>query len=174
MILLRELGFSQTAVAKGLGSFAGIKRRQELVGRSGESIYISDFAHHPTAIERTLEALREHYPDYRLLAVFEPRTATSRRNLFQEELQAAFTAADEVLLAPVHGMANLKPDEALDTRRLATAIGAGAKPARALDRIDQLYDVLKQRAGRKELVALMSTGDFGGLFQRLAQGVWSE
>ncbi|MCD6292174.1 MAG: UDP-N-acetylmuramate:L-alanyl-gamma-D-glutamyl-meso-diaminopimelate ligase [Deltaproteobacteria bacterium] len=173
-ILLRELGFSQTAVAKGLGSFAGIKRRQELVGRSGESIYISDFAHHPTAIERTLEALREHYPEHHLLAVFEPRTATSRRNLFQKELGAAFAAADEVLLAPVHGRASLASDEALDTELLAATIEAGTKPARALDRIDQLYDVLKQRAGRKELVALMITGDFGGLFQRLAEGVWSE
>ena len=173
-ILLRELGFSQTAVAKGLGSFAGIKRRQELVGRSGESIYISDFAHHPTAIERTLEALREHYPEHHLLAVFEPRTATSRRNLFQKELGAAFAAADEVLLAPVHGRASLASDEALDTELLAAAIRAGSKPARALERIDELYDILKQRAGCKELVALMSTGDFGGLFRRLAKNVWCE
>ncbi len=173
-ILLKDLGFSQTAVADGLGSFAGIKRRQELVGRCGESVYISDFAHHPTAIKRTLEALREHYPEHHLLAVFEPRTATSRRNLFQKEFGAAFTAAHEVLLAPVHGLANLAPDEALDTGRLAAAIGAGAKSARAVARIDELYDILKQRAGRKELVALMSTGDFGGLFRQLAEGVWCE
>ena len=173
-ILLRELGFSQMAVAKGLGSFAGIKRRQEIVGRCGESIYISDFAHHPTAIKRTLEALREHYPEYHLVAVFEPRTATSRRNLFQEELAAAFTAADEVLLAPVHGWESLAPEEVLDTEKLANAIGVKEKPAQTLSKIDNVYTVLKKRAGSKDLVVLMSTGDFGGLFKRLAIGVWGE
>ena len=173
-ILLRALGFSQMAAAEGLASFKGIKRRQELIGRCGESIYISDFAHHPTAISKTLEALREHYPEHHLLAVFEPRTATSRRNLFQEKLKGAFAAADEVLLAPVYGLKNLKPGEALDTQRLATAVGSGSKPARALSRIDELYDILKLRAGRKELVLLMSTGDFGGLFRRLAKSVWCE
>ena len=173
-ILLRALGFSQMAVAEGLGSFKGIKRRQELVGRCGESIYISDFAHHPTAISKTLEALREHYPEHHLLAVFEPRTATSRRNLFQEKLEGAFTAADEVLLAPVYRLENLEADEALDTKRLAAAIEAGAKPAQAVSNIDALYDILKLRAGRKELVLLMSTGDFGGLFRRLADDVWCE
>ncbi len=172
-ILLRELGVSQMAVAKGLGSFAGIKRRQEIVGRCRDSIYISDFAHHPTAIKRTLEALREHYPEYRLVAVFEPRTATSRRNLFQEELAVAFGAADEILLAPVHGLANLKLDEALDTRCLAVAIEGSGRSARALDQINELYDILQKRAGCKDLIVLMSTGDFGGLFRRLSAEVWS-
>jgi len=172
-ILLRELGFRHAEVAKGLGSFAGIKRRQEIVGRCGDSIYVSDFAHHPTAIKRTLEALREHYPEYHLVAVFEPRTATSRCNLFQEELAVAFGAADEILLAPVHGLANLKLDEALDTRRLAVAIEGSGRSARALDQINELYDILQQRAGSKDLIVLMSTGDFGGLFRRLSAGVWS-
>ncbi|MEA3347633.1 MAG: Mur ligase family protein [Pseudomonadota bacterium] len=174
VILLRALGFSQMAAAEGLGSFKGIKRRQELVGRCGESVYISDFAHHPTAISKTLAALREHYPDHYLLAVFEPRTATSRRNLFQETLAGAFTAADEVLLAPVYRLENLEADEALDTKRLATAIEDGSKPARVVSHIDELYDILKLRAGRKEVILLMSTGDFGGLFRRLAEDVWCE
>ncbi|MEA3334091.1 MAG: Mur ligase family protein, partial [Pseudomonadota bacterium] len=172
-ILLKELGYSWAAAAEGLGSFKGVKRRQELVGRSGGSIYLSDFAHHPTAIKRTLEALREHYPEHHLLAVFEPRTATSRRNLFQKELEAAFIAADEVLLAPVYGVANMDKDEALDTARLAGAIRESSMSARALTSIDELYDHLKERAGRKELVVLMSTGDFGGLFHQLDKDVWS-
>ncbi|MCD6292232.1 MAG: UDP-N-acetylmuramate:L-alanyl-gamma-D-glutamyl-meso-diaminopimelate ligase [Deltaproteobacteria bacterium] len=172
-ILLQELGFSPAAVAAGLGSFKGVKRRQELVGRAGESIYISDFAHHPTAIRRTLEALREHYSEYHLLAVFEPRTATSRSNLFQKELGTAFTAADEVLLAPVHGLVSLVKAEALDTERLAGKIRKRSVAARALTSIDELYDHLKGRAGRKELVVLMSTGDLDGLFCRLNKDVWS-
>lgn len=174
LILLRELGFSKESVAEGLASFAGIKRRQEIVGRRGETIYVSDFAHHPTAIKRTLEALREHYPEYHLVALFEPRTATSRRKLFQEELVAAFAPADEVFLAPVHGLANLKADEALDTESVAVAIGNTGKQARALRSIAEVYDALHLRAGRKELVVMMSTGDFGGLFRQLSAEVWSE
>ena len=173
-ILLNVLGFSFIEIAEGLGSFKGVKRRQELVGRCGESIYMSDFAHHPTAIKRTLEAVREHYPEHHLLAVFEPRTATSRCNLFQKEFAAAFTVADEVLLAPVHRLANLEAGEALDTVLMAATIRTDSKSARALIRIDELYDILKQRAGRKELVILMSTGDFGGLFRHLGEGLWHE
>jgi UDP-N-acetylmuramate: L-alanyl-gamma-D-glutamyl-meso-diaminopimelate ligase len=169
-VLLRELGYPQSAVAEGLGSFAGIKRRQEIIGRCGETIYISDFAHHPTAIRRTLEALREHYSEYHLVAVFEPRTATSRCKLFQKELSSVFTAADEVLLAPVHALANLAAGEALDTAKLALTIRGADKPVQALAQIDEVYEILKRRAGQKELVVLMSTGDFGGLFKRFGEG----
>jgi UDP-N-acetylmuramate: L-alanyl-gamma-D-glutamyl-meso-diaminopimelate ligase len=171
-ILMHEIGLDWETINRGLGAFSGVRRRQEVVGRCGDSIYMSDFAHHPTAIARTLEALREHFPDHRLLAVFEPRTATSRRNLFQEELGRAFTAADEVYLAPVHGAAVLNPAERLDTGRLAEAVAACGRPARAWAEIGELGSALRDRAGARELVVLMSTGDFGGLFRQLAGEVW--
>ncbi len=167
-VLLRELGLDRAEIEAGLKSFSGVKRRQEIIGKAGETVYISDFAHHPTAIARTLEALAEHWPDHRLVAVFEPRTATSRRNLFQEELGRAFDSADEVLLAPVHGAAALDPRERLDTETLAAAISRSGPPARAATSIDELCDGLEKRAGARELVVLMSTGDFGGLYRRLA------
>ncbi len=169
-VLLRELGFSQTAINAGLATFEGVKRRQEIIGRKGETLYVSDFAHHPTAIKRTLEGLQEHFAGYRLVAVFEPRTATSRRNLFQEELASAFAAADEVLLAPVYGAGKLAVAERLDTESLARAISRyNQRPAQAFLEIDDVYSDLKKRAGRKELVVLMSTGDFGGLYARLSR-----
>lgn len=168
-VLMQEMGFSQTAIADGLKTFKGVKRRQEIIGRYGETIYISDFAHHPTAIRRTLEGLREHFKGYRLIAVFEPRTATSRCNLFQKELGEAFAAADEVLLAPVYGAVNLVVEEMLDTEQLAQAIGVCTRqPSRAFMRLEDIYDNLKDRSGAKELVVLMSTGNFGGLYERLA------
>ncbi len=164
-ILMQELGFLQTAIAKGFKSFNGVKRRQEIIGRCGDTIYVSDFAHHPTAIRRTLDGLREHYAEYHLVAVFEPRTATSRCNLFQKELEAAFAAADEVLLAPVYGAKNLNKLEILDTEQLALAISNhGQAPARAFQLAKDILENLKERAGRKELVVLMSTGDFNGLY----------
>ncbi len=169
-VMLESLGFQETEINHGLGTFKGVKRRQEIIGRAGETLYVSDFAHHPTAVRRTLKALKEHFAGYYLLAVFEPRTATSRRNLFQKELAGAFTAADEVLLAPVHGAAKLNPAERLDTESLALAIGRHNQcPARAYKEIDGIYAALKERAGRKELVVLMSTGAFGGLYSRLLQ-----
>ena len=169
-VLLESMGFQQAEVDRGLRTFEGVKRRQEIIGREGETLYVSDFAHHPTAIQRTLEGLKEHFAGHHLLAVFEPRTATSRRNLFQKELASAFTAADEVLLAPVHGAANLDPAERLDTESLARAISLhNQRPAQAYKEIDGIYAALKGRAGRKELVVLMSTGDFGGLYARLLQ-----
>ncbi|MCK5916538.1 MAG: hypothetical protein KAG92_10400, partial [Deltaproteobacteria bacterium] len=168
-VLMQEMGFSQTATADGLETFKGVKRRQEIIGRYGETIYISDFAHHPTAIRRTLEGLREHFKEYYLVAVFEPRTATSRRNLFQKELGEAFAAADEVLLAPVYGAANLVAEEMLDTEQLAQAIGVhNQHPAQAFMQQEDIYDNLKRRSGAKELVVLMSTGNFGGLYERLS------
>ena len=167
-VLLQEMGFQQAAINKGLATFKGVKRRQEIIGRDGETLYVSDFAHHPTAIRRTLEGLKEHFVGHRLIAVFEPRTATSRRNLFQEELAASFGAADEVLLAPVYGAGNLAADERLDVESLARSISShNQSSAQACPGIDDIYDNLKERSGRKELVVLMSTGDFGGLYARL-------
>jgi UDP-N-acetylmuramate: L-alanyl-gamma-D-glutamyl-meso-diaminopimelate ligase len=168
-VLLQALGLSWEEIEQGLKSFAGVKRRQEIIGGCGETVYVSDFAHHPTAIDRTLEALGEHWPDHRLVAVFEPRTATSRRNLFQEELGRAFDSADEVLLAPVHGAAALADEERLDTESLAAAISKSGPPARARAGIDELFAALAERAGARELVVLMSTGDFGGLYRRLLE-----
>ncbi len=166
-ILLRDLGLDWREIGRGFQRFAGVKRRQERIASRGETLYFSDFAHHPTAIARTLEALRDHFPGYRLVAVFEPRTATSRRNLFQRELETAFAAADEVLLAPVYRATALSPDERLDTARLAAAIAAAGRPARACASLAELELELAARAGARELVLLMSTGDFGGLFARL-------
>jgi len=172
LVMMLQLGLPENEILAGLRTFAGVKRRQELVGRCGNTIYISDFAHHPTAVGKTLAALREHFPAYRVLAVFEPRTATSRRNLFQRELEGAFAAADEVWLAPVHGLALLPENEALNTGMLAENLCTAGKPAQAFQRIEVLFEQLKSRSGEKELVVIMTTGDFAGLFRRLAAEVW--
>ena len=169
-VLLQEIGFQPADIDAGLKTFSGVKRRQEIISRDAETLYVSDFAHHPTAIRRTLDGLKEHFAGHHLVAVFEPRTATSRCNLFQEELAEAFTAADEVLLAPVYGAGKLEVSERLDTEALARAISLhNQRPAQAYGEIDGIYKNLKERVGRKELVVLMSTGDFGGLYARLSQ-----
>ncbi|MEA2108185.1 MAG: Mur ligase family protein [Pseudomonadota bacterium] len=168
-LLARQLGVAREMIEKALTTFSGIKRRQEIISRSAKTIYISDFAHHPTAIDKTLQALAEHYPKRKLLAVFEPRTATSRQALFQDELAAAFRAADEVIIAPVYRGETLGEDQRLDTARLAADISVRGIPAVAAVDVEDIFARITSRSKELRLVAIMSTGDFGGLFDRIQE-----
>ena len=89
-----KLGLTAQEVQKGFATFEGIKRRQEIVGVKNGVTVIDDFAHHPTAVKLTLEAVREAYPGQRLWAVFEPRSATCRRKIFEDKLPQSFATAD--------------------------------------------------------------------------------
>ena len=166
-LLARQLGIDRETIEKALTSFSGVKRRQEIIARTAQTIYISDFAHHPTAIDKTLQALAEHYPQRKLLAVFEPRTATSRQALFQDELAAAFGAADEVIIAPVYRGETIAEDQRLDTVLLAADISARGIPAVTVADVEDIFNRITGRPDNLQLVAIMSTGDFGGLFDRI-------
>ncbi len=168
-LLARRLGIERALIEKALTSFKGVKRRQEVIARKGETVYVSDFAHHPTAIDKTLRALAEHHPRRKLIAVFEPRTATSRRALFQDELAAAFGAADEVVIAPVYRGENLSADHRLATDKLAAEITARGVPATAAADVEDIFARITGRDHEPRLVVIMSTGDFGGLFARVQE-----
>jgi len=168
-LLARQLGVAREMIEKALISFSGVKRRQEIIARTAQTIYISDFAHHPTAIDKTLQALAEHYPKRKLVAVFEPRTATSRQALFQDELAAAFGAADEVIIAPVYRGESIEKDQRLDTARLAADISARGIPAMVAADVEDIFTRITGRPNEPQLVAIMSTGDFGGLFARIQE-----
>jgi UDP-N-acetylmuramate: L-alanyl-gamma-D-glutamyl-meso-diaminopimelate ligase len=168
-LLARQLGVAREMIEKALTAFSGVKRRQEIIARTAQSIYISDFAHHPTAIDKTLQALAEHYPQRKLLVVFEPRTATSRQALFQDELAAAFVAADEAIIAPVYRGETIGEDQRLDTARLAADISARGIPAVAAADVEDIFARITGRPKELQLVVIMSTGDFGGLFSRIQE-----
>ncbi|MCW5831566.1 MAG: UDP-N-acetylmuramate:L-alanyl-gamma-D-glutamyl-meso-diaminopimelate ligase [Labilithrix sp.] len=146
-----------------LTSFEGVRRRQDLLGTPGGVSVYDDFAHHPTAVDETLRALRSRHPGGRLWAVFEPRSATACRNLHQQEYASAFRAADRVLFAPL-GRANVPEAERLDVAAVARAIGEGASAAPSVDAIVAML-VEEARAG--DVVALLSNGAFGGIHARL-------
>ncbi|MBX3231779.1 MAG: UDP-N-acetylmuramate:L-alanyl-gamma-D-glutamyl-meso-diaminopimelate ligase [Labilithrix sp.] len=146
-----------------LTSFKGVRRRQDLIGRPNEIAIYDDFAHHPTAVDETLRALRARHPSGKLWAVFEPRSATACRNIHQIEYETAFRAADRVLFAPL-GRANIPEAERLDVARIAAAIGEGATAAPS---IDAIADTLVREAKPGDVVALLSNGAFGGLHERL-------
>jgi UDP-N-acetylmuramate: L-alanyl-gamma-D-glutamyl-meso-diaminopimelate ligase len=154
-----SLGIGRSALA----SFEGVHRRQDLLGTPSNVAIYDDFAHHPTAVNETLRALRAKHPQGELWAVFEPRSATACRAIHQEAYTRAFDAATRVLLAPL-GRTNVPEEERLDLSRLATALGAKAAALSSIDAI-QRHLVAHARAG--DTVVLLSNGAFEGLPHRL-------
>jgi len=162
------LGLSHDEIAAGYASFPGVKRRLEVRGEADGVIVVDDFAHHPTAVRTTIEGAKKRWPDRPLWALFEPRSATSCRKIFQDDYARAFDAADKVLLAPPGRQ--LDPEIALDVPQLAKDLVARGKDAAAYDSIDELVLVARASAARGHAGAVllcMSNGAFGGIHVRL-------
>ncbi|MDP9033708.1 MAG: Mur ligase family protein [Myxococcota bacterium] len=156
-------GASLGGARSNLATFEGVRRRQELLGEpDGVRVY-DDFAHHPTAVEETLRALRTRHPRGALWAVFEPRSATSCRALHQDAYARAFSAADHVLLAPL-GRADIPAAERLDLQRLASELGPKAS---AMTGVAPIVAELAARACSGDTIAVLSNGSFGGMSQKL-------
>ena len=160
------VGIAPEATAAGLSTFRGVRRRLERRGAArGVAVY-DDFAHHPTAVRETLAALRETSPAGRVWAVFEPRSATACRRVFQEAFAEALALADAVVVGPVY-RSTLPEAERLSAPRLAADIAAAGVAARHVDSVDEIVDVVGREARDGDLVVVMSNGDFGGVHQRL-------
>jgi UDP-N-acetylmuramate: L-alanyl-gamma-D-glutamyl-meso-diaminopimelate ligase len=149
-----------------LARFAGVRRRQDLLGEPRGIFVYDDFAHHPTAVRETLAALRQKHSEGRLFAVFEPRSATACRKLHQDEYVKSFDLADEVHFAPL-GRTNLAPEERLDTAAIVEALAARGRNAERHESLDTIVEALGERAEPGDVVALLSNGAFGGIHQRV-------
>ncbi len=164
----RAVGVAPEEVRDALGSFRGVKRRLELRGVvRGVSVY-DDFAHHPTAVRATLDALRATVPaGGRLVAVFEPRSYTSRTRVFQADFAAALARADDVVIAAAHLPGKVPAAERLSEAEMADGIvGAGGRAAFVADVPDIVAHVVRTvRSG--DVVAILSNGGFGGIHDRL-------
>ena len=167
-IVLLRLGFLPAEIARTFERFAGIRRRQEVVGEFGGILVVDDFAHHPTAVRETLRAVRARYPDRRIVAVFEPRSNTSRRKVFQREFTAALSGADEVVLAGVFGVEKIPPGERLSPEEVATELRASGRPAHVIPEVDGIVSRLSETCRPGDLVLIMSNGGFGGIQAKLA------
>ncbi|HEV3112997.1 MAG TPA: Mur ligase family protein [Candidatus Binataceae bacterium] len=170
-VLLREFGLEDAEIGHGLASFKGVARRQELVGEAGGVTVIDDFAHHPTAIAATLAALADRYPGRRILAAFEPRSNTSRRNVFQSQFARAFARAARVYLAPVYFKENdqIPPNDRLATDVLAREITSHGPAATACTSNQELLESLITDAKPGDVIAVMSNGPFDNLKTRLLE-----
>lgn len=167
--LLARLGLSHDEIAAGYASFGGVKRRLEEVGEADGVLVLDDFAHHPTAVALTLEGARRRYRGRDLWALFEPRSATSCRKVFQDDYARAFDAADRVLLAPPGRQ--LDPAEALDVPRLAADVRARGKDATACGSIDEMVELARKEAKEGAVLLCMSNGAFGGIHKRLLEAL---
>lgn len=157
------LGAGLAEARAALGSFEGVRRRQDLLGEpDGVRVY-DDFAHHPTAVDETLRALRARHPEGSLWVAFEPRSATACRAIHQEAYARAFDAADHVLLAPL-GRTNVPESERLDLGRLEKALG---DKAHAMPSVDAIVARVAADARPGDTVALFSNGAFGGVHGKL-------
>jgi UDP-N-acetylmuramate: L-alanyl-gamma-D-glutamyl-meso-diaminopimelate ligase len=165
--LARSAGLSDTEITRALPRFAGVKRRMEVKGEKGGILVVDDFAHHPTAVAGTLQAARGRFPGRRLWALFEPRSNTAGRKMFEEEYAEAFAGADAVVLAPVFHAQRLGPDNQIDRGALVERFAAAGKPAFAPDTIDAIPGILRGEARPGDVLILMSSGAFGGLPETL-------
>jgi UDP-N-acetylmuramate: L-alanyl-gamma-D-glutamyl-meso-diaminopimelate ligase len=166
-LLAHRNGLSPAQIADGLAAFPGMKRRQEVRGCPGGVLVLDDFAHHPTAVASTLEAVRAAHPERRLVAVFEPRSNSSRRKVFETPYGEAFDAADRVFLKAPPVRHNDDAAAMLDPEVVVQTIRDRGVPADAYDDVDALLPALTDALRPGDVALLMSNGSFDGLPERL-------
>jgi len=163
----KNYGLSNKQIQSAFDTFKGIKRRMEIRGIVGGVTIVDDFGHHPTAIRETMAALRMKYPTQKIWAVFEPRSNTTRRNVFQTELALSFEKADGVVVAQVARLELLKPEERLDPAKLMQDLLSTGKLAAYLPDVDTIVAHLKKQASGGDIVCVFSNGGFGGIHEKL-------
>lgn len=170
----RHDGVPAAEVARALGRFAGVARRQDELGTAGGVTVVDDFAHHPTAVETTLAGMRDRYPGRRMIVLFEPRSLTAGRSFFLDAYGQAFRGADRVLIAPVYYAGRFLPDQLLDRDTLAAALVAGGVEAEACPSIDAMLERAVALARPGDVFVSMSSGSFEGLPTRLLEALERE
>jgi UDP-N-acetylmuramate: L-alanyl-gamma-D-glutamyl-meso-diaminopimelate ligase len=162
-------GIPAEKIAEALKTFRSVKRRLEVRAEVNGITIIDDFAHHPTAIEQTLTAVKTRYKGRRVWAVLEPRSNTLRRNVFQQELAKSLAVADEVVMASVFFKStdSLKPEERLDTDAVIAELASHGKRARTIANVEEIVETLGKELRSGDVVAILSNGGFGNIYEKL-------
>jgi len=158
-------------IQRGVASFAGVRRRQELRGIAGGVTVLDDYAHHPTAVRETLRALRKRFPKRRLIAVYEPRSATSRRKTFQAEFAEAFAHADEVIVGKMFDPTKIPAADRFDPEKLALDLHRSGTKAAYVAEVDTIVKQLAESAAPGDVVVALSSGSFDGFHDKLLDAI---
>jgi UDP-N-acetylmuramate: L-alanyl-gamma-D-glutamyl-meso-diaminopimelate ligase len=167
--ILLHVGLKPEVIAQGLAGYQGVHRRQEIRGIKAGVTVIDDFAHHPTAVRETLRAVRSQYPGRRLIAVFEPRTNTNRRNIFQQEYASSFDGCDLILIREAPGLEKIPEGERFSAARLVEELIASGKQARYFPDTDEILKFLDNHLKSGDVVLIMSNGGFDLIHERLLE-----
>jgi UDP-N-acetylmuramate: L-alanyl-gamma-D-glutamyl-meso-diaminopimelate ligase len=165
----KHCGLSNKPIQSAFDTFKGIKRRMEIRGIAGGVTVMDDFGHHPTAIRETLRALRIKYPREKIWAIFEPRSNTTRRRVFQEELASSFADADAVVISAVARLEQLAADERLNPEKLMQDLNAAKKNAAYLPDADSIVAHVSKNVQGGDVVCVFSNGSFGGIHGKLLE-----
>lgn len=163
----KALGLGLNKVAEGLKTFQGVKRRQDVLGEPGGVLLVEDFAHHPTAVRETVKAVQDRYKGRRVFSVFEPRSATSRRRVFQKDYVEAFSVCHEVLLARAFDQTKISDEDRFSSEELVADLKAIGRSAGVFDSADAIVADLMKRARSGDVVLIMSNGGFDGIYGKL-------
>jgi UDP-N-acetylmuramate: L-alanyl-gamma-D-glutamyl-meso-diaminopimelate ligase len=165
----KHCGLSNKQIQSAFDTFKGIKRRLEIKGIAGGVTVIDDFGHHPTAVRETLKALRLKYPREKIWAIFEPRSNTTRRNVFQTELAESFADADAVIISEVARLEQLAPDERLNPEKLMQDLNVAKKNAAYLPDVHSIVAHIAKNVQGGDVICIFSNGGFGGIHGKLLE-----
>ncbi len=165
--LLHRLGFAPERILPAMSAFEGVKRRQQIRGIVRGITVVDDFAHHPTAVKTTIEALRQSWPESRLLVVFEPRTNSSRRAVFQKDYAQSFAQADEVLIRQALPLEGIAQEALFSSARLASDLCAQGLSAHHFATTDAIIAYLARHCRPDDKVIILSNGGFDNIHTRL-------
>ena len=162
-----SLGIDSEAISNALESFKGVRRRQEIRGTRRGITVMDDFAHHPTAVRETIKAVKPYYPKGRIVAVFEPRTNTSMRKVFQDKYPPTFDDADLICIRKPSRLDKIPEDERFSSEKLASDIRRRGKPAHHFNDTDSIIEFLCNETRSGDLILVMSNGGFDNIHKRL-------
>lgn len=165
--LSHQLGLNLEKVSQAILTFEGVKRRQDILGEPDGVLIIEDFAHHPTAVRETVKGVQAKYSQRKVFSVFEPRSASSRRKVFQKDYQEAFMEAQEVILAQAFDQSKIDAENRFSSEEMVGALVGQGKKAQVLSNADAIVAYLVKESQPGDVILIMSNGGFDGIYQKL-------
>lgn len=164
-----QLGWPIEKIRESVATFQGVRRRQEIIGEPRGITIIEDFAHHPTAVRETIKAIQTKYVGRKVFSVFEPRSATSRRKIFQQDYVSAFKGSQEVLIADAFDQTKLNEMDRFSSQELVQDLSQLGCLAHSFKSASEIVDYLGKTAKPQDVILIMSNGGFDGIYQKLMQ-----